>query len=202
MAFDVLQKLKTALSILNTPLGKISFSVLVDGDAYTGTSALVEDFLVSPNLPIDMSVGSCSAVLLKAQFPTTIRELKFICRWEHAVPYGDRNSGEGLDAQSWDDENHIVMIGTEDADFLGARRPDLKIRVEDEPIEYLTNGFVISLSQIPAHKPISLHYVVATNPIPEPADDSVWFAVDIPHAWLSEQTKGEQSSAHQSTTAP
>ena len=175
---------------LKTPLGTLIFSVIADRDMSSADEVSVEIITISPELPLGMSVESCSAGLLSARFSAPIATLQFLCQWEHAANRGDPNSGEGLDAQSWEDDNHIVMVGTEDADFLSARLPSLQICIEDEPVEYLSDGFSISLPRIPAHRPISLQFVVATNLIPESVDDSVWFAVDIPHARLLEKAKG------------
>lgn len=74
-----------------------------------------------------------------------------------------------------------VFIGTEDYDARSHRLPNLLLNEELYPIVCLTNGFQITIPLINAGQTVSLHYVIASNPFPEPVDCSCWYAVDIPH---------------------
>ena len=77
------------------------------------------------------------------------------------------------------------MFGTEDGDALQARMPWLKTQGIDYPVEYLTNGFRVVIPYIAPNTTVGFHFVLAYNQIDKECD-SEWFAVDIPHAKLSD----------------
>ena len=43
------------------------------------------------------------------------------------------------------------------------------------------DGLTIEVPYVEADNTITLHYIVAENPLPEPVDASTWYAVDIDH---------------------
>ena len=137
-----------------------------------------------------MTVESSKAVFFEIipETPLTDLLIEFVFRDTPVV--GAPETGEALDAQSWESGEHIVMIGTEDIDFLSHRLPSLNLSDDRPPTEFLANGFRITLPNLEAMTPISLHFVVASNPLPEPAECSSWFAVDVPHSRISDQSKG------------
>jgi len=90
-------------------------------------------------------------------------------------------SGERLEAQSWEQGDNLVMIGTEDFEALVDRLPNHGLTESDYPVRYSSDGIEIMLPQVPAHQRTTLHFVVAVNCLPEPKGCSAWFAVDLPH---------------------
>ncbi len=138
-----------------------------------------------PYLPPGMSVDHLTACILSARPTHPITQLVFKCAWEPPLSNrGGPESGESLEAQSWKNGHQCVMVGTEDYETLSGRLPQLTLREESNPVKYLDNGFEIKIPLIEWGQEISLHYVVASNPFPEPMECSCWYAVDIPHKEL------------------
>lgn len=63
--------------------------------------------------------------------------------------------------------------------------PWLGLGVFEQIVRYADDSMEIQLATIPPHRDVTLHFVVAENPCPEPVPDSAWFAVDIPHSKLA-----------------
>lgn len=169
---------------LDTALGQIRFSA--DAEP-TSSGAYDLEFRVveyQPVLPSGMSVRRVRAVLLKASSAKGLEYLDYRCEFDTDIE-GGPESGERLDAQSWEGEHDIVVIGTEDGEMLSARMR--WIEVSDDPlalVQYQKDGLNVPLKGIPAEVTVTLHYVVAENSKPEPVECSAWFAVDVPHDQL------------------
>jgi hypothetical protein len=71
---------------------------------------------------------------------------------------------------------------------LSARLPDCGFSENDYPVHYLPNGFEIVIPRVPMGEEVSLHFVIAENPFPEPAENSAWYAVDIDHRALTNKS--------------
>lgn len=137
-----------------------------------------------PKLPPGMSVRRLRAVLLRACSRTGFERLDYSCRLMTGIT-GDPESGECLEAQSWETDHDLVMIGTEDGEALLSRMPWLS--TSGDPlafVQYREDGLNVPLRRIPAGVAIGLHYVVAENGSPEPVECSAWYAVDIAHGKL------------------
>jgi hypothetical protein len=93
---------------------------------------------------------------------------------------GTPETGECLDAQSWESEDTIVLSGTEDFETLEKRLPDTGLNLTTWP-PFPDDGLHIVLPLLQANQKVSLHYIVASNALPEPKECSCWFAVDINH---------------------
>ena len=182
--------MRSASTRLQTPLGSLEFFAEFCSESLTEKEVSIQLGPITPKLPDGMNVDSSHGVLLRVQHQNEISSLSFFCKWEQSSQLGVRESGEGLDAQSWESKDSIVMIGTEDDEFLNSRLSAFRLNSEEEMVEYLPDGFVISIGRIPPHKPVSLHYVVATNSVPEPEECSAWFAVDVQHPRVIETMKG------------
>ena len=72
----------------------------------------------------------------------------------------------------------------------------------EAPTEFLPNGFRIALPKLRPKIPVSLHFVVPSNPLPEPEECSTWFAVDVPHARIAENTKKDNKSEQTTPRKP
>ena len=169
---------------LDTALGQIHFSVCakpVLGSDYRTELRAVEPEL---DLPPGLSVRRVRAVLLLACSQSGFDQLDYRCRFVtdiEAVP----ESGEHLDAQSWEGEHDVVVVGTEDGEALLRRMPWLE--AWEDPlalVEYRRDGLNVPLKHIPSGETVGLHYVVAENANPEPVECSAWYAVDIQHERL------------------
>lgn len=132
-----------------------------------------------------MTVDVVAANLISFVTSVAVHNFLFDFSLARCKTKGDINSGECLDAQSWAIEGGLLMIGTEDGDALRARMPWLKIEDDDYPVEYLSNGFRVAIPYIAPKRSVGFHFVLAYNHIDEKCD-SEWFAVDVPHAKLSE----------------
>ncbi len=170
--------------ILNTPLGQIKFSVLIESSFGSDYEIKLKVLGPDPNLPVGMSVRRVRAVLLSAFSRTGFNQLDFSFRFETDIR-GGPESGEHLDAQSWEGMHDIIVVGTEDGEALSSRMPWLEF-MEDPLalVQYRKDGLNIPLKQIPAGETIGLHYIIAENSNPEPVECSAWYAVDIPHKQL------------------
>ena len=170
--------------ILQTSLGPIKFFVLTESDLGSDYEIKLQVFKPDPNLPPGMSVKRVRAVLLKACSRTGFKRLDFSCRFDTEIN-GGPESGENLDAQSWEGTQDIIVVGTEDGEALSSRMPWLEFMGDALAlVQYRKDGLNIPLKQIPAGESISLHYIIAENSNPEPVKCSAWYAVDIPHKQL------------------
>lgn len=169
---------------LNTSLGQIHF--FVRSETISGQEADIEFriFDLEPNLPPGMSVRRVRAVLLLAYSRTGFGQLEYSCRLETDIE-GGPESGERLDAISWEGKHDIVVVGTEDGAAISDRMPWLEL--PGDPLAlmlYQKDGLTVPLKRIPAGVRIGLHYIVAENSNPEPLECSAWYAVDIRHDQL------------------
>jgi hypothetical protein len=98
-------------------------------------------------------------------------------------------SGQWLDAQSWEQDSRLVMVGTEDGEMLAARLPECGFSEDAYPVHYLPDGFDVWTPRVDPGSEVTLHFVVADNPHPEPAVASSWVAADINHKWLLDKKK-------------
>jgi hypothetical protein len=167
---------------IQTHVGSFRFEAFVS----SGKSPTLERVKPLVDLPKGMSVLSSQAVLLRLHTEDAIEQLAFKCTLQNEFA-GSPCTGEGLEAQEWEANGYVVTVGTEDALFLGRRNLFLGLGEEDSIAEYLPNSVAISLSKIPSHSALSLHFVVAENLSPEPVECSTWFAVDVAHEKLLSQ---------------
>jgi len=164
------------MEIVDTKLGRFSFAATRTG----GCPISLQQISLQPMLPPGMSVISTRAILLTTDSCDAISTIRFTCNFEGEAD-GGPCTGEGLDAQEWEDSGYLVVVGTEDADFLGKRIPLLGLGELDPIVQYEPRRLSILVEDIPPNCPLSLHYVIAENFSPEPVEISAWFAVDIPH---------------------
>ena len=149
------------------------------------TSLNVKRVTCSPVLPDGMAVESVNAYVIRLNCTHPIHSFSFDLTLHNCQSNGNAESGEHLDAQSWKMGDGLLMIGTEDGDALRNRMTWMPIDGTDYPIEYLPNGFRVSVAYIPPNTDLQFHVILAYNPI-ESENQSEWFAVDIPHATVLE----------------
>jgi len=163
---------------LETALGKLVFSVDIEqGDPNLNLylcSLKIE-------LPQGMSVENHDACILNCTAVRRMKNLIFQCYWENPFAKGSPETGECLDAQLWENRTSRVLIGTENFDALSRRLPNCGIS-RDNWHPFPEYGLLIKIPIIEPDQEISLHFLVASNTLPEPQDCSCWFAVDIDHS--------------------
>jgi hypothetical protein len=99
----------------------------------------------------------------------------------------ETETGEWLLSQSWRGDGRLVHVGTEDIDVLEARLPRCwfdrrgrsRFRVHDDMAD--VDGVTIEVPYVEARDTITLHYIVAENPLPQPLEESTWCAVNVKH---------------------
>ena len=176
-------------AVVSTTLGDLCFDLVDPRSRASRAPHRIDIFPISPQrLPSHRSVQGLVAVLLTVTPQVTMTRLRFRCRWviTPAVEI-DSESGECLAGQSWRGDGRLVHVGTEDIDALEARLPGCwfdrrgrsRFRVHDDMTT--VDGLTVEVPYVEADNTITLHYIVAENPLPEPVDASTWYAVDIDH---------------------
>ena len=165
------------------PFGDVAMSCV--SSPPLDSALVVQRIAFKPTLPDGMAVDLVAAYRIAFVLDAPIHNFSFDFTLTQCRTKGDANSGECLDAQSWEIDNGLLMFGTEDGDALQARMTWLTIHGNDYPIEYLPHGFRIVIPYIAPNTTVRFHFVLAYNPVNKECD-SEWFAVDVPHAKLSE----------------
>lgn len=168
-----------AMTYLDTPLGRLTFHADYVGGAVTDFQ--LAQRAITPDLPAGMSVSACVAVLLEFSVMENVGVFQFHGEWGNFEGKGYGETGEGLDAWAWEQDGHVVMVGTEDADLLNARMPWVTPSPDGYTVTMSDNKVTIRLESLSSGRSYSLHFVVAWNPYPEPHECSCWYAVDVPH---------------------
>ena len=171
--------MKIVNDIIQTQIGNIGFHFQASSGDISDASIIISE--LESILPDGMEVENNVAALLTVKSPIDITELKFSCIWQGELPKGSMRSGEALDAWEWEANGQLVIIGTEDGDWLSSRLNLGQITQNNYPVTELGNCITIEISRYPANKELTLHFVVASNSLPEKQDCSCWFAVDVPH---------------------
>ncbi|MEM7173354.1 MAG: hypothetical protein AAF530_24535 [Pseudomonadota bacterium] len=182
----MIEKQPTLISrpiFLGTTLGSFRFQASVRPHGPNPPEVLITERQPTNELPKGMTIENCRAVVLEVIGPTGIDLLRFQCLLGNSDVAGSPCTGQGLVAQEWHNEGNLVVVGTEDEEFLGARQPFLSCR-DPSIVSSQENTITIELKDISVPSRLSLHFVLAENPYPEPVDASAWFAVDCPHKLL------------------
>lgn len=165
---------------IGTPIGELHFAIEVFGEHQAEPS--LEDFAFQPILPLGMSVATCCAVVLHLPGDEADMRVRFTATLVPTVSVDSgAETGQGLEAQSWRSENHVLLLGTEDAEFLEARLPN-QMRISDGSFTYGPNSFSMEFARNESSLPIEIHFLTAWNELPEPKECSCWYAVDQSHA--------------------
>ncbi|MCJ8140087.1 hypothetical protein [Falsirhodobacter halotolerans] len=165
--------------ILPTRLGILSFRTDATGPSLVDSDISLRSVGFTPKLPSGMSTSTCTAVLLQTRPDKDIRTLNLHAELAAALD-SNRCTGEFVDALEWNDEQNLVIVGTEHDDALYIRYPDagyanvasVKYGLQSMKIEFDLDGMPPG---------VSFHMIVAENPIPEPMEASAWFAVEQRH---------------------
>lgn len=163
-----------------TPVGSLQIAVEVLG--LLQSAPLLEVFAYQPILPPGMTVAACHAIVLSLPSTDNYTAVTFAASLSPTVSVdGGAETGQGLEAQSWRGENHLLLCGTEDTEYLEARLQN-QVRLTNNSFAYGPNSFSLEFTRCQGRVPIELHFLVAWNELPEPQDCACWYAVDQPHA--------------------
>lgn len=166
-------------TLIKTPLGELEFSVSADGALPAAVSLDTAPF--RPRIPPGMSVLACYGIVLQLKASTPVNNVTFKAFINAACPASEGPAtGEGLEAQEWANGDYVMLIGTEDVDYLRIRLPST-IDLPGNPFTYSNDSLSVRVSKIPRGETLTLHFIVAWNKLPEPVGLSCWFAVDQPH---------------------
>jgi hypothetical protein len=165
------------------PFGDVAMSCV--SSPSLDNALIVQRVAFTPNLPVGMAIDLVAAYRISFAVPFPVHHFSFDFTRSRCDTKGDANSGECLDAQSWEIGDGLLMFGTEDGDALHARMPWLKMAGSDYPIEYLRGGFRIVIPYVAPNTPVGFHFVLAYNRV-DTCSCSEWFAVDVPHRKLLE----------------
>ncbi|MEM9771779.1 MAG: hypothetical protein AAF889_09325 [Cyanobacteria bacterium P01_D01_bin.73] len=128
-----------------------------------------------------MTLDSVVSILLEVSTQDGIEGLCFECELLNSEIEGSPETGEYLDCLTWENDDWMLSIGTEDQEMLGYRLPNVEF--PEYPIEYSTSKIKLHVAKTPSKTQISFHFVIAYKALPDPENCSTWFAVDIPHKW-------------------
>ena len=171
--------MRYATQSITTPLGVLEFIGEADVESATQLSLSAATFI--PSLPDGMVVAACYGVFFQVCPSNAEINVHFKAQLHSTreVEYG-AETGEGLEAQAWRGERYVVLVGTEDAEFLQARLRECAV-VSNDSFAYSARSISVSLTVGRGTGPSSLHFVVAWNELPEPKEGSCWYAVDQQH---------------------
>lgn len=193
----------------STPLGKIALEIFIDQTSISNVPMVseisknstqyfwdLEHFHLEilkveciPKLPLGMHVDKCIAFLCKFKNKAKKMSLKFRCclflNEENLT--GEPESGEGLIAQSWEDDNFRLSIGTEDEEYLLSRakysnglpsRFAAENLLVPELIKYLEDGIEVELPSFQLNEEGQVQFVISWVKKNQ-YSLSTWFAVDL-----------------------
>lgn len=124
----------------------------------------------------------------------------FACHWLQLPPDADGgfDSGEGLEAQTWDIGSARLSLGTEDWEYLEARaykRQFMPSRLADEldisTVRYVDDGLQIPFPPLHPGELVQVHFVVAWTEVEDPFQCDTWYAVDQDPAQILRQLAQE-----------
>ncbi len=166
-------------TLIKTPLGALEF-MLGTGSAPPAEASL-KTVSLRPKIPPGMSVLACYGVILQIKTSAAVDGLSFKASLRPTpLVRGGPATGEGLEALEWTNNDYVMLVGTEDTDYLQARL-NTTIALPDNPFTYSNDSLSILIGEIQPNRSLSLHFIVAWNKLPESVESSCWFAVDQPH---------------------
>jgi len=166
---------------IDTALGILTFVVSIEGNDVSSENIILKTFPIKPNLPTGMNVRNCNAILIQLSKSNKPFGLTYSAVLESNLN-GTTCTGEHLDAIEWEDSQSILVVGTEDGEALKSRMPWWNNDTIESSASYETSFLRINHAKALHPKEISVHFIIAENPTPEPEECSSWFAVDCEHS--------------------
>ena len=140
------QPIKQKIQI-QTPLGSLSFSAKTkEADfEYLHITACQ----IMPKIPKGMSVEGSTVVLLSCLSSKPLRGLEFTCQWDNLKEVGYGCTGEALDAWEWESKGSLVIVGTEDSEWLNSRLGlEKDYTTKDYPVTMRNNIINIEIAKM------------------------------------------------------
>lgn len=136
-------------------------------------SAWVAELLVGPvkpRTPGSLEIAGCLAAIWRIRAIERCGPCRICCSWSKLPDgaEGGPNSGEGLDAITWEVGSFALSLGTEDGEFLSGRagrdgsvpaRLALELRIDT--VEYVETGLVVPFSGLEPAEGLQVQFVVA-----------------------------------------
>lgn len=157
---------------VETPLGSVKVSSKSSGDHELRVGLLPRDLANGMSLDT-RSVVVCQ--LAPAEIPSSL-VLRAEC--ESGACTGAPDSGEGLEALTFSNNDCVLSIGTEDPEALQGRFPGSAFQGVPEVI-YEPAAIELRVKSVSAGVPASFHIAVACKKLPDPDDCATWYAVDV-----------------------
>ncbi|WP_204400616.1 hypothetical protein [Alkaliphilus hydrothermalis] len=184
------------IEFINFNISDINYSTCcnINGKGYiTGwyTDVFEAELLICRpklNLPSHMKVDDCYSAMWRLKVKENSLKCKFCTRWvgNYRWTSGSANSGEGLDAQTWENEKTIITLGTQDGEKIMSRKQKedkMPIKFDSDIdmysfIQYENSGLSIEIDELIPNETCQVHFAVAwANKINN--DISTWLAVDL-----------------------
>lgn len=204
-------------SVIDTPCGKIVFELKIDDYNFSNTNSnadclklsnggtlfsyndnkfIAELVICEPTytIPKHMNVEKVFAGVWRIK--PLVSNLKCIFETK-LIPknlidlVSGPNSGEGVDAITFDYVDNRMTLGTEDGltlinrliekSLMGNRFSPLNREFSDNIIQYIDDytGLSVPLTSLDENEVSQIHFVVAWNKVSDEFDSSTWFAVDM-----------------------
>ena len=193
--------MEISIQNITTPLGvlQISLQAMSDHDEVEAIADGIQVFSFSPVIPSGMAVAGCTVAIATISPKKTLRNLLFSAKLmtSEAVESAPE-TGEGLDALSFRNTTHVLLVGTEDTEALISRLKST-VKLPEIPFPFAEDSIAIEILESLEGEKLSLHFIAAWNSLPEPQDCSCWYAVDQSHSVLLSALETQQSS-HSPTT--
>jgi hypothetical protein len=126
--------------------------------------------------------------LLRVYAEGLVTHLRFTARIVITEVHLSPESGEHLEAFSWEDKLNEAMLGTEDCEQISRRLSIPEFTFNNYPVTHERNEVAISLANLPSKHIYSFHYILATKEKSKRRDANdvdCWLAVDEPHEKIS-----------------
>ncbi|MDM5186471.1 hypothetical protein QUF99_03325 [Bacillus sp. DX4.1] len=209
------EPLQNCSSYVATPLGRITFDININQNllseipverncfrlskggslaSYSHSDFLAELVLCKPivRIPSYMNVEKAYGAVWRVQSFVDNLSCDFLTALNPVntleIDSGP-DSGEGLEAITWDYREYRLTLGTQDGTLLVHRSKinDMmpnRLNAEDEIaqhniVQYIQNGLVVPLPPLLKNEMCQVHFVIAWNKYEDSDDVSPWFAVDM-----------------------
>jgi len=132
---------------------------------------------------------SFKGVVVRLQTSAPIQDFDATLFWEPGYSWveGEPESGEGLEARSWNDGSWKVTVGTEDYEFLAARSRASKwiprrlaAYIETNPddvVQVKHDSLCIHFPELDSDECLQFQFVIASGPLPD-SDSVLWLSVE------------------------
>ncbi|MBL8823934.1 MAG: hypothetical protein JNJ77_15210 [Planctomycetia bacterium] len=211
-------KINASTPCIRTPLGSLSMTVHTSNGnvlddkgvavrvlpsgafVYSSKNKHVEVEILQVVLPLPEPrfgvVDGYEAFVIRVRALESIDNLSIACRWTQ-LPVDATNgpeSGECLDAQTWETSSTRVTIGTQDGETLagrakrGERLPaHLQTVFGLDTVIYLADGLSVPIPNLNQGELCQIHFIVAWAPQRINNDVATWLAVDREPEFILEQ---------------